>query len=476
MLKLYNTLTRKKEIFKPIKKGEVGIYTCGPTVYDYAHIGNMRTYIFSDILQKYLAYKGFKVTQVLNITDVGHLTSDADTGEDKMEKGAKREGKSAWEIAEFYTDAFLKDLERLNIKKPDVMPKATDHIQEQIDFIKGLEEKGFTYVISDGVYFDTSKLPDYGKLAKLNIENLKAGARIEMVEGKKNITDFALWKFTPKGEKRQMEWDSPWGKGFPGWHIECSAMSIKYLGKLFDIHTGAIDHIPVHHTNEIAQSEALLGEPFVRYWMHAEFLLIKDTRMGKSEGNLIKISDLVEEGFDPLAYRLLTYTASYRDKLNFTKESIQSAQKTYDNLKNFLLRVLEIENEHSKVDIQAEIGILRKEFQKNLDDDLNMPKALASIFVFISKINKLMDENKLSKEDGQKIFGLFLDLDAILSLNLTGIEIEELPNEIQNLIDQREEARKNKDFKKADQLRTEILERGYEVKDTPSGARWKKVK
>jgi len=315
-LKFYNTLTRKLEDFNPLNPPNVGLYTCGPTVYMYAHIGNLRTYIFEDILKRVLLANNYKVNHVMNITDVGHLTSDADTGDDKLEKEAIKENKNAWEIAAFYTAAFQKDLEELNIIPPDIWCKATDHINEQIELVKKLESKGFTYRTDDGIYFDTSKVADYGKLAGLDIEGLRAGIRVEMVAGKKNPTDFALWKFSPTNVKRQMEWDSPWGKGFPGWHIECAAMSMKYLGETFDIHCGGIDHIPVHHTNEIAEAESATGKPFVKYWLHGEFLELKEGRMGKSEGNAILVSTLKEKGFDPLSYRYLVLNTHYRKRWN----------------------------------------------------------------------------------------------------------------------------------------------------------------
>ena len=296
MIKIFDTYTRKKRKFVPIEKGKVGIYCCGPTVYNYAHIGNLRTYVFEDVLRRVLEYNGFEVKHVMNITDVGHLTSDADTGEDKIEVGARREGKSAWEIADFYTKAFFRDIERLNILKPKIVCKATDHINEMIELIKKLEEKNYTYRTSDGIYYDTSKFKEYGKLSGMNFkdlnEKLKAGARIEFNPEKKNITDFALWKFSPKDKKRQMEWNSPWGIGFPGWHIECSTMSMKYLGEHFDIHCGGIDHIPIHHTNEIAQSEAATGKKFVNYWVHGAFLVLsKNIKMAKSGENFITITN-----------------------------------------------------------------------------------------------------------------------------------------------------------------------------------------
>jgi len=476
MLKLYNTLTKNKEMFKPIKNKKVGIYTCGPTVYGYAHIGNLRTYIFADILKKYLKYEGYKVKHVMNITDVGHLTSDGDTGEDKIKKEARLEHKSAWDIANFYTHVFFEDSEALNIEKPDIISKATDYIKDQIEFIQKLEKKGFTYVIKDGVYFDTSKLKDYGKLAKLDIKGLKAGARIKSVIGKKNITDFALWKFSPKDKKRQMEWDSPWGRGFPGWHIECSTMSMKHLGKTIDIHTGGIDHIPVHHTNEIAQSEALTGKPFVNYWMHGEFLLVKSGRMGKSEGNLIKISDLQEEGYNPLAYRLLTLQAHYRDKLDFTKRNLKAAQITLNRIYNDIRRYLSIKKETSGLNISDILDKSDQKFEQAMNDDLNTPKAFAEIFKLLNKVNKLLDLNKLSSTDGQKIFNLLLKFDHVFGLSFEKIKKEEiLPVEIEILIKDRENARRVKNFKKADEIRVSLKNKGIELEDTAKDVRWKKI-
>ncbi|OGZ28398.1 MAG: cysteine--tRNA ligase, partial [Candidatus Nealsonbacteria bacterium RIFOXYC1_FULL_40_7] len=318
MIKLYNTLSKKKQVFRPLKDKEVRFYSCGPTVYNYAHIGNLRTYIFNDILKRVLRYNGLKVKHVMNLTDVGHLTSDADTGEDKLEKAAEREQKTAWQIAEFYTESFKKDLKKLNIEEPDIWAKATDHIEEQIKVIKILERKGFTYRIEDGIYFDSSKIKDYGKLEGKKKKNIMAGARVEMAEGKKNPQDFALWKFSPKDKKRQMEWNSPWGIGFPGWHTECVAMSKKHLGVPFDIHTGGIDHIAVHHTNEIAQTEAAFEKDLAMLWLHGEFLDLKKEKMAKSEGNVILLGDIIRKGFDPLSFRYLCLTAHYRSKLTFS--------------------------------------------------------------------------------------------------------------------------------------------------------------
>ncbi len=337
-LNLFDTYSRSMREFIPLKPGEVGLYTCGPTVYDYAHIGNLRTYIFEDVLRRVLEFNGYHVKHVMNITDVGHLVSDADTGEDRMEKGSRRTGMTAWDIAELYTNEFKQDMHRLNIQEPSVWCKATDHIQDQIDLIRCIQENGFTYPTSDGIYFDTSKLSDYGHLARKDIEGLQAGARIEMGE-KRNPTDFALWKFSPAGQNRQMEWDSPWGVGFPGWHIECSAMSAKYLGDFFDIHCGGEDHISVHHTNEIAQTQACYGTRLANFWMHGYFLQIDESRMGKSVGNFLRVQTLMERGYDPLAWRYFCLNANYRAKLNFSWEGVEGAHISLNRLRSAVLRM-----------------------------------------------------------------------------------------------------------------------------------------
>ena len=332
-IQFFDTYTRTTREFQPLQPPEVGLYTCGPTVYDYAHIGNLRTYIFEDILRRTLEFNGYRVKHVMNITDVGHLVSDADSGEDKMEKGSRRTGKSAWEIAEFYTQAFRQDLKHLNIQEPVIWCKATDHIAEQINLIRCIEEKGYTYRTSDGIYFDTSKLPSYGYLGRLDIEGLQAGQRIDMGE-KRNPTDFALWKFSPTDQQRQMEWESLWGKGFPGWHIECSAMSEKYLGSYFDIHCGGEDHITVHHSNEIAQTEACYGTRLANFWLHGYFLQLDDAKMSKSAGEFLRVQLLIDKGYDPLAYRFFCFSASYRAKLNFNWEGLDGAAKALDRLRN----------------------------------------------------------------------------------------------------------------------------------------------
>jgi len=375
-LKLYNTLTRKKEIFRPIKNKRVGIYTCGPTVYSYQHIGNLRSYVFADTLKRVLLYNGYKVKHVMNVTDVGHLTSDADTGEDKIEKAAQKEHKTAKEITNYYWKIFRDDFKKLNIIEPSIWCKATEHIKEQIELIKKLEKNGYTYKTSDGIYFDTSKFKNYGELAQLKKQKLQAGKRIELGE-KKNITDFALWKFSPSTSsgqaKRQQEWDSPWGIGFPGWHIECSAMSMKYLGEHFDIHTGGIDHIPIHHTNEIAQNEGATGHKVVNFWIHGNFLTSKGEKVSKSTGGLFTISELEKMGFKPLAYKYLVFTAHYRAPLEFSLKNLQKARESYERLKNIIN-----ENKNKMVDVKH-----LKEFEKAINNDLDMPRALSIVWKMI---------------------------------------------------------------------------------------------
>lgn len=464
MLKIYNTLTHKIEDFKPINFSHVGIYTCGPTVYNFAHIGNLRTYIFEDVLVRTLKYAGYEVKRVMNITDVGHLTSNADTGEDKMEREATKEGKTAFEIAKFYTEAFLKDFERLNLLPADILCKATEHISEQINLIKRLEEKGFTYKTSDGIYFDTSRLSDYGKLTSMDRSGLEEGARVERNPEKKNPTDFALWKFSPKFVKRQMEWESPWGVGFPGWHLECSAMSMKYLGETFDIHTGGIDHIAVHHTNEIAQSEAATGKPFVNYWMHGEFLQIDSKRMGKSEGNFITLDTLIDKGFDPLDFRYFTYSASYRKGLDFSWQSLKASQIAYDNLKSVVAELKNTTKERVSLSPEKmkKVDDLRSEFEDAIFDDLNTPQALAVLW-------KTLKSNIPS---GDKL-DLSLLFDEILGLRLADAKktFLKVPQEVQSLIEQREKFRKEKNWNESDRLRKEVKQKGFEIEDTPSGTK-----
>lgn len=461
MPKLFNTLTRKKEIFKPINPKLVRIYTCGPTVYSFAHIGNLRTYIFEDILKRTLLYNDLGVKQVMNITDVGHLTSDADTGEDKIEKAAREERKSAWEIARFYERAFKKDLKLLNIKEPEVWIRATQTIKDQIEFIKILEKKSFTYKISDGIYFDTSKLKTYGRLWPKKMEILP-GARVEMVPGKKNPTDFALWKFSPKGLKRQMEWDSPWGKGFPGWHTECVVMASKILGIPFDIHCGGVDHILIHHTNEIAQGEAAYGKLLANFWLHGEFLLVNERKMAKSEGNILILKDLIEKGFHPLSFRYLCLLTHYRKPLNFTFKALQASENA---LLSIYQKLSEIKT--NKKDFKAQVfEKFRKKFLELLNDDLNTPKAIS----FVQKILKSKNLNFSLK------YHLLIDFDKVFGLKFDKIKKFVLPKKIKKLILKREMLRKEKKFKEADEIRKKISKMGYLVEDTKSGPKLKLAK
>lgn len=461
MVKLYNTLSRKKETFRPIKKKKVGLYACGPTVYWFAHIGNLRTYIFEDILRRILEYNGYQIKHVVNITDVGHLTSDADSGEDKIEAGAKKEKKTVWQIADFYTKAFKKDIKKLNIKTPSLWAKATDHIKEQIAIIKKLEKKGYTYKIADGIYFDTSKLKDYGKLAGKKKRKIKAGARVKIAAGKKNPTDFALWKFTSPGTKRQMEWTSPWGKGFPGWHTECVAMAAKYLGVPFDIHCGGIDHIAIHHTNEIAQAEAAYGKNLANFWLHGEFLRLEKGRMGKSKGNIILIEDLVKKGIDPLAYRYLCLTANYRAKIDFSWESLQSAQKALDNLRD---KTEQLKRSRQTADLSPAGKKYKDNFICLINDNLNSPKALALTWQLV-KDKLLPDKEK---------FVLIADFDKVFGLDLIRKRTI-IPSEIKAMVKEREKYREEKNWPKTDAIREAILKKGYQVEDTEKGSRIKKI-
>jgi len=458
MLKLYNTLSRTKEAFKPLKKGKTGVYTCGPTVYWYAHIGNLRAYFFEDILKRVLEYNNYKVKHIMNITDVGHLTSDSDTGEDKLEKGAKREKKTVWEIADFYTQAFKKDTQSLNIKEPNIWVKATDTIKDQINLIKILEKKGFTYKIEDGIYFDTSKLKTYGKLWPKKMK-LKAGARVKTVKGKKNLTDFALWKFSPKKSKRQMEWKSPWGIGFPGWHTECVVMGIKHLGIPFDIHCGGIDHILIHHTNEIAQAEAAYKKLLANYWLHGEFLRLKGGKMAKSEGNIVILNNVTEKGFNPLAYRYLCLGTHYRKKLDFSWEALEGAQNSLDSLYRNIKDIKPKTPAFAKASAGKQIQNYQNQFLNLINDDLDAPKALALMW-------KVIKDNDLSS---QVKYQLALNFDKIFGLGLDKIKETKVPQEVKKLVQEREKLRFKKEWQKADQIRRQVQKIGYEIEDTPKG-------
>lgn len=451
---LYNTLTRKKEIFKSINRGEVGIYTCGPTVYWYQHIGNLRSYIFSDILRRVLEFNNYKVNHIINVTDVGHLTSDADSGEDKIEKAASKEGKTAYEISHFYFNEFLDDFNKLNIKTPIKWTWASEHIEEQINLIKKLEEKGYTYRTEDGIYFDTSKFSEYGKLSQKKIQDLEAGKRIDMRD-KKNKTDFALWKFSEESTKRQQEWDSPWGIGFPGWHIECSAMSSKYLGEHFDIHTGGEDHISIHHENEIAQSECAFGvNPWVNYWMHGAFLQIEGGKMSKSSGKIQTISELEKQNSSPLSYRYFVYSAHYRKPLTWSIKGLENAQNSYKKLK---IKVQELKDDGKLNEFYL------KKFQESINDDLNIPNAVAVLYELIS------DEKAEGKVQTIK------RMDEIFALDLFKKEEIIIPEEILKLAELRQMFRIEKNFEKSDELRDSLKDKGWIVKDLKDNFELEKI-
>lgn len=456
-MRFYNTLNKKLEDFKPINPPRVGIYACGPTVYDYTHIGHVRTYVFVDVLCRTLKYLDYQPKLVMNITDVGHLTSDADSGEDKIEKKSRKEGKSVWKIAKFYTDYFFTAMARVNIQRPDIACKATDYISEMIKLIKILESKGFNYKTADGIYFDTSRFPDYAELAKLDLKGLQEGARVEKNPQKKSPTDFALWKFSPKDAKRQMEWDSPWGIGFPGWHIECSAMSMKFLGETLDIHTGGVDHIPVHHTNEIAQSEVATGKKFVNYWLHAGHLLVEGKKMSKSLGNFLKVEDVERKGFDPLALRYLFLTAHYRSTMNFRWKALEGAQRALKNLRE---KINNIQAPMTKTKTPSSNKYQRL-FNRYISDDLNMPKAIALVWEVMK--SNLSDSEKKA---------LVLDWDKVLGLNLD--KKEAITKDILILVKQREKLREEKKWQEADEIRIELEEKGFLMEDTSKGSVVKK--
>lgn len=450
----YNTLTRKKELFKPIDEKVVKMYSCGPTVYYYAHIGNLRAYLFMDNLRRVLEYNGYKLKHVMNITDVGHLVSDADEGEDKMMKAARRENKDPYEIADFYMDAFLKDIAKLNIEKPEIIARATEHIDVMEEYVKKIIENGFTYQTDDTVYFDTSKLDKYGVLSNRNVDDQKAGARVDFDKNKKNISDFALWIKAPK--EHIMQWDSFFGKSYPGWHLECSAMGYKYLGDHFDIHTGGVDHIPIHHENEIAQSKGFCGHNPVNYWMHCEFLQINGGKMSKSLNNLYTLEDLKEKGYEPLVYRMFNFTSSYRAQINFTFEAMDAAKTSLQRLREGYLKHKEGTEDVS----DDEIRDYEERFHEAINDDLNMPVAMSVVWDVVKNPKK---SNKLAT--------LILKFDEVLGLDLKNYEKqdEKLPDEIQELIEQRNEARKDKNWAESDRIRDLLIEKGYTVKDSKDG-------
>jgi len=465
MLHLWNTLHRKLEPFTPIEEGKVGMYTCGLTVYDRGHIGNLRCFLFEDVLHRTLLFLGYSVKHVMNITDVGHLVSDGDEGEDKMEKGSRRTGKTAWEIAREYEDWFLKDIKAVGMLMPDALPRATDHIQEQIEIVKVLEEKGFAYKTSDGMYFDTAKFPDYGKLSGQKLSEKEAGARVEVNEEKRNPTDFALWKFTPAGVKWQMEWESPWGKGCPGWHIECSAMAAKYLGQPFDIHCGGVDHIPVHHENEIAQSEAAYDKALANYWLHSEFITVDGQKMSKSLGNGYTLQDITDRGFDPVAYRYFCLGAHYRSKINFTWEALEGAQNALRKIQRWVVDYKKTQAENQGAPNEAVLA----EFRSAIAEDLNTPKALALVHGLLRM--------PPSDAEAPTAYSTMREMDRVLGL---GVEDwlpsnEVIPAEIQALSEARLAARASKQWAESDRLRDELKAKGWLVEDSATGSSLRKL-
>ena len=453
-LKVYNTLTRKKEEFIPNDRNEIRMYSCGPTVYYFAHIGNLRAYLFMDNLRRVLKYNGYNLKHVMNITDVGHLVSDADEGEDKMMKASRRENKDPFEIANFYTEAFLKDIDKLNVDRPEIIAKATEHIKEMEEYVKKIIDNGYTYQTEDTVYFDTSKLDKYGVLSNRNVEDQKAGARVEFDTSKKNISDFALWIKAP--ENHLMKWNSFFGMSYPGWHLECSAMGHKYLGENFDIHTGGVDHISIHHENEIAQSKGFSGKVPANYWMHVDFLQVNGGKMSKSLGNLYTLEDLAEKGYEPLVYRMFNFTSTYRNQINFTFEAMDAAKVSLSRLRDGLLK-------HKEGTVSVSEDIIKDyevRFLDAINDDLNMPLALSVVWDVVKNENKSKD-----------LYNLLLKFDEVLGLDLANYEKEEvsLPEEIVELVNLRNEARVNKNWAESDRLRDVLIEKGYSVKDSKEG-------
>lgn len=466
-LNLYNTLTRRVGPFEPQVEGKVGYYSCGPTVYDYAHVGNLRTYVFTDVLRRVLEFDGYDVTHVMNITDVGHMTTDEDEGEDKMMAASREKGMTPWEIAAFYTDAFLADMDALNLLRPHIMPKATEHIETMIELVRKLEDNGYAYLTGSAVYYDTARFHAYGSMAGLNLRGQVAGARVACNLDKRNPTDFALWKVNQPNHI--MQWDSPWGRGFPGWHLECSAMSMKYLGETLDLHSGGIDHIPVHHTNEIAQSEGATGELFVRFWVHANFLVLPgdaagdEKRMGKSLGNISTLQGLQDAGIDPMAYRVFCFGAKYRQPLTFDLKAIRGAQKVLQGLNGFV-RYAPPGAEQGTEEWAAP---LRQRFLDAVHDDLNMPQAWAAVLEMVKEANRRGEP---------RVLGVLYEMDQILGLRLKQVREEEvdIPDDVRDKVARRESAREARDWGTADALRDEIKDDGWILEDTPQGVRVRK--
>jgi cysteinyl-tRNA synthetase len=472
-VKLYNTLGRELQELVPIVPGKIGFYGCGPTVYDYAHIGNIRAYVFEDVLTRTLRYVGYEVKHVMNLTDVGHLSGDVDTGEDKMLKSAQERGKSVLEVAQFYTEAFFRDEERMNIVRPSIVCKATDHVGDMIELIKRIEKNGFTYFAGGNLYFDVSKFPKYGELALLKLDDLKAGARIEVDPNKKNPYDFVLWFTKSKFEDQALTWDSPWGRGYPGWHIECSAMSMKYLGEQFDIHAGGIDHVPIHHTNEIAQSEAATGKKWVNYWLHNEFLNFGKLKMSKSAGTFLTVQSLVDKGYEPLDYRYMLLGAHYRSQLAFVYEGLDAARAARKSLNEKIL-ALRGKLVGSAIPADASLGPAARKyidsFIEAMTNDLATPRALAELW------GLLKDQNVPA---GEALAAAF-DMDRVLGLGLAGLVKAEGPAVdaglaawADGLVAERAAAKKAKDYARADAIRAELKAKGVVLEDGPSGTTWK---
>lgn len=468
-MKLFNTLTRKKVELKPLENGKVKLYTCGLTVYSQPHIGNWVAYIYWDVLVRTLGASGYSVDHVQNITDVGHLTSDEDSGEDKLEKGAKREGITAWQVAEKYIKIADEEAKKLNLIKPNHMPRATDYIQQQIDFVTVLEEKGYTYIIEDdGVYFDTSKLKDYGKLAQLDIEGLKPGARVP-IDGKKNITDFAVWKFSHRGEKRDMEWESPWGVGFPGWHLECSVLAREFLGDQIDIHTGGIDHIPVHHTNEIAQTESVTGKQFSQVWVHNNHLKVDGKKMSKSLDNIYALSDIEEKGFDLEAFRLLILSKHYTTEGNFTWENLEAAQNRLKELRAWADLRYQPSADKMPQELDEMFRDTRKAMLEALQDNIDTPRALAEL----GKLVNYMSNIPIPGVEGKYTDGTLKFISDLLGINLA--DRNDISDSQKKLIADREQARKANNWARSDEIRDELKKQGLEVRDTDHGPIWSRI-
>jgi cysteinyl-tRNA synthetase len=476
MLKLYNTLTKDKETFKPLVESTVTMYNCGLTVYDYATIGNLRSFTFADLLRRYLEYKGFTVKQVMNFTDVGHMFEDVDIGQDKIEAAVKREKKDPWSIAEFYIKAFLEDAKEIGFEEPMARPRATEHINEMIELVKRLVTNGYAYVVNGSVYFDVAKFKSYGRLSGNTIEKLKTGAggHVEFNPDKRNQFDFALWINDPK---HIMNWKSPWcEKGYPGWHVECSAMSMKYLGETLDIHTGGVDNLFPHHENEIAQSEAATGKKFVNYWLHNEHLLVEGQRMGKSLGNYYTLRDITAKGYSAKALRYALLSTHYRQQLNFTFEGLEAAKNSIERLTNFVHRLMQAEGKGGGERIKSLMNRVQTSFEEAMDDDLNVGIALGALFDFVRDVNRLMDYNALSKEEGEEAYNLMIRFDKVLGVISEVKKEEKLPKEAEGLIREREEARKAKDWATADAIREQLKAMGILIEDTSEGIKWRFAK